>query len=98
MSENEPLTVTGEKSALVKIKSLDDDTTLIYQLILIPKNKYDDNYVRPAPYCLVDDKKYTFMRLIIFSQYIFYFKYTSKDVFRLTLVILNRNICTRQCR
>ncbi|CAF0881627.1 unnamed protein product, partial [Brachionus calyciflorus] len=53
---NEPLQIDGRESATVTLRSLNKEI-LIHQITLVPKNKFDINYIKMSPYCIVKNSK-----------------------------------------
>ena len=56
---NEPLIIKGKSGADFKFSTSDrqDGQILIYQVTLVPRDKFAMNHIKMAPYCLVKDKR-----------------------------------------
>jgi laminin, alpha 3/5 len=55
---NVPLILEGnDDSASIKFRSNDNEEVLIYQMTLIPKEKFHLNHIKMEPHCIVKDKK-----------------------------------------
>ena len=53
---NVPLLIDGKSMANVQLKSSNNEL-LVYQLAIVPKDKFDINLIKMTPYCIVNDRK-----------------------------------------
>lgn len=58
-AENRPLIIDAADEATVSLKSLqrNDNQILIYSVSALPEHKYDVNYIKMSPRCIVNNKR-----------------------------------------
>ena len=52
----EPLIVDAFQKADVTLRTMPSGNALIYRIISIPKERFDYNYIKMAPKCILKDK------------------------------------------